>query len=1061
MSTKFRKTSLLILLLTNLLITGYINLYKGDLEAKASPDTRIYIEPASGTAIVGATYSISLKIDDVLNLQAFDIKLRWGASVLKCTSHTVTVPVETYPNGVLHEIAYPFKNEINETQVPGALTGTMGWFAYVSVGDSFNGSGTILTMDFEVLGEGECDIYFVETDLADAGGTPIPHQIEEGYFYRPGLGEVPVANFTFSPDPAIVNKSVTFDASASYDLDGSIALYMWNFGDGNTTDTPNAVISHNFTEDGFYNVQLTVLDDQGDGSQSRLNHTRVKAVLPNPVAEFIYWPDITVVNKSVTFDASASYDPDPGGSIVEYRWDFGDETRQNTSEPIIKHNYTSLPDPPPYYTVNLTVADLEGLLSDPYWISNVQIVERREIQVTDIAVSPSELTRGENVTITSIIANYGQVDEDYNLTVYCNNTVSQWIQIDAVKGEKLLKQYAPKWRITNSNSSDNHLNKVFKEGSAGPVNSNNTRVKVGDSTGYWTINPGIMNEEDASTVLIDSPIALTTGGWILEEEVGGIKPVSGEFSAGNWSFLIRLYATEHNKINATVLVRVLKSNSTNPQASDAEITVIRDWTEFFKPQKLSNVTKRYEGNIAMPQITLINEHLYMEFQLNVTGNMATPSANVTFQIGVPRKFIGPYAQVQASEFSYKKQYKFNYNTMDLPPGNHVFMVNASEAPRAHEYTNVTNNVKYSSSISITPILLIADFTFTPPTPSLNEPVLFDASDTQVDPFLTATYSWDFGDGTPIIDTTEQTVTHIYTLEGSYNVSLTVTDSWSQVDSASTLITIETKYIPLDVEVDVGDMHFRGEAAEFYILVSRSGRRFNATGIRADLYFNGSLKESFSMINITHIATGLYMIRYEIPIDSSQAPHGTYTLVVDANYIIAGANLNLLGTNFASFILSSTLTGWDATLTRICNDTATIIIPGLNEITADLASINAALVEVQGTTGIINSTLGTLVVELDNINATISDLIHDAKGEIFVQVNTALGSITTKLDNLNSTVTDIKGNTAIIETTLGEVQASIDGAHSFTTIGLTAAAILSAVAAAAAVLAVLILRKHSS
>jgi len=39
----------------------------------------------------------------------------------------------------------------------------------------------------------------------------------------------------------------------------------------------------------------------------------------------------------VTFDASASYDPD--GTIVEYRWTFGDGSTQSTAAPVVQHTY--------------------------------------------------------------------------------------------------------------------------------------------------------------------------------------------------------------------------------------------------------------------------------------------------------------------------------------------------------------------------------------------------------------------------------------------------------------------------------------------------------------------------------------------------------------------------------------------------------------------------------------------------------------------------------------------------------------------------------------------------
>jgi len=60
---------------------------------------------------------------------------------------------------------------------------------------------------------------------------------------------------------AWVCHTITFDAEASYDTDGEIVRYDWDFGDGTTAHGP--VASHHFTEPGTYRVCLTVWDDDG------------------------------------------------------------------------------------------------------------------------------------------------------------------------------------------------------------------------------------------------------------------------------------------------------------------------------------------------------------------------------------------------------------------------------------------------------------------------------------------------------------------------------------------------------------------------------------------------------------------------------------------------------------------------------------------------------------------------------------------------------------------------------------------------------------------------------
>ncbi len=71
----------------------------------------------------------------------------------------------------------------------------------------------------------------------------------------------PVASFTYSPEKPVVNQTVTFNASSSYDPDGTIDSYVWNFGDGETGS--GEMVSHIYSSLGDYEVNLTVTDDNG------------------------------------------------------------------------------------------------------------------------------------------------------------------------------------------------------------------------------------------------------------------------------------------------------------------------------------------------------------------------------------------------------------------------------------------------------------------------------------------------------------------------------------------------------------------------------------------------------------------------------------------------------------------------------------------------------------------------------------------------------------------------------------------------------------------------------
>lgn len=135
----------------------------------------------------------------------------------------------------------------------------------------------------------------------------------------PPLNEKPVA------DPggeytSLKGKEIVFDGSNSYDPDGNIDFYRWNFGDG-SSEILDIQPEHSYSDAGTYTITLTVVDNDG-----RSNTKTTTAIISNstnvlPVAAFTA-PNSTKINKLINFNAYGSYDTD--GSITNYTWNFGD-----------------------------------------------------------------------------------------------------------------------------------------------------------------------------------------------------------------------------------------------------------------------------------------------------------------------------------------------------------------------------------------------------------------------------------------------------------------------------------------------------------------------------------------------------------------------------------------------------------------------------------------------------------------------------------------------------------------------------------------------------------------
>ncbi len=157
--------------------------------------------------------------------------------------------------------------------------------------------------------------------------------------------------------------TVRFDANRS---SGDIVEYLWVFGDRATATTSGPVVEHTYAERGEYTVFLTVVDRAGRTSEAE---TTVRVHSKLPVARFTISPASGVVGQPVTFDASGSDDPD--GTVVEYRWNFGDGSWTSTSTPTVHYVYREAG----LYTVELVVKDADGDLSDPH-MRSVAVIRR-------------------------------------------------------------------------------------------------------------------------------------------------------------------------------------------------------------------------------------------------------------------------------------------------------------------------------------------------------------------------------------------------------------------------------------------------------------------------------------------------------------------------------------------------------------------------------------------------------------------------------------------------------------------------------------------------------------
>ncbi|TDX00410.1 PKD domain-containing protein [Dinghuibacter silviterrae] len=144
---------------------------------------------------------------------------------------------------------------------------------------------------------------------------------------QPAKGQVQAA-FSASPVSGCTPLFVQFtDQSA-----GNPVSWKWDLGNGNRSGIQNPAAT--YFSPGTYTVKLVVTD--ASGHVDSVTKTQYISVYPIPVAAFGVTDTTGCLPLATAFADSSTTTP---GSIVQWKWDFGDGTTASTADP--QHTYTA------------------------------------------------------------------------------------------------------------------------------------------------------------------------------------------------------------------------------------------------------------------------------------------------------------------------------------------------------------------------------------------------------------------------------------------------------------------------------------------------------------------------------------------------------------------------------------------------------------------------------------------------------------------------------------------------------------------------------------------------
>lgn len=373
---------------------GVITSYEWDWDGDGTYDTAPSANPvATHTFATKGTYAVKLRVTDS------------GGS----DETTVSIPVTVPPTA-----SFTMDNPTPLSQVP----------VHFDASGSNDSDGQVVRYQWDLDGDGVYERDTGGVPSLDAAfptsGTRTVHLKVTDDNGAVGIDSVdvtvsnrkPVAAAAVQNPPAIVGAITTVDGSLSSDSDGVVKKYEWDL-DNNPATGPGGfevdggmspTTAYTIAASGNYTVRLRVTDNSNETDTTTLNFVATKA----PIAVMGASASEVRPGTPVTFDPAGSADQDATGSIVSWKFDFGDGSPAvtNSDGSPVTHTFTAFGD----FTVTLTVTDDQGAKS----VKTVVVHVVNKPPVATVAISPQPAKTGDQITFSAA----GSSDPDGQVVRY-------------------------------------------------------------------------------------------------------------------------------------------------------------------------------------------------------------------------------------------------------------------------------------------------------------------------------------------------------------------------------------------------------------------------------------------------------------------------------------------------------------------------------------------------------------------------------------------------------------------------------------------------------------------
>jgi len=357
--------SFLLLFLIFLPILGF-----GMTSVGGQEEPKLYVVPPIVSVGLGETFTVEVKVADVLNLYAYQFRLSWEPSLLDVTSITEAPFLNaegTYRTS--------FTPRIYNTPDPFGVSGYV-YVACTLLGEpataAASGKGTLATLEFLVKEEGSTSLHLYDTKLISSLMVEMSHGTEDGYFQS-----LPPPEIHVEPS-SVVDASLQPGSAFSINVTviQAVEVYAWSL---NMSWDPAVLNVTDVEEGSFLN-------------QGAYNTTFNKQILQEGrfyanCSLFEEPPDVSSSGNgtliSVTFLVEAV------GSTVLGLYD----------AELLGYGGRELP-----HEVQDGYFDNSGV--------------RRDVSIVSVEASPTTVEAGDSVSITVVAGNEGDVTENFDVIVY-------------------------------------------------------------------------------------------------------------------------------------------------------------------------------------------------------------------------------------------------------------------------------------------------------------------------------------------------------------------------------------------------------------------------------------------------------------------------------------------------------------------------------------------------------------------------------------------------------------------------------------------------------------------